>query len=88
MSEAKTSAAKKPAAKKPARPAKPAAAKQALSGKTVKVRQKGSGIGHGKVQIATLRGLGLGRVRRERVLADTPEVRGMIKRVAHLVEVE
>ncbi|MDR3126723.1 MAG: 50S ribosomal protein L30 [Rickettsiales bacterium] len=52
------------------------------------MRQKRSSIGHGRVQIATLKGLGLGRVRRERTLPDTPEVRGMIRRVAHLVDVE
>ena len=36
---------------------------------------------------ATLRGLGLGKIRRTRTLEDTPAVRGMIRAVQHLVEV-
>jgi large subunit ribosomal protein L30 len=54
---------------------------------TLKVRQTASGYGRVKAQIATLRGLGLGRVGREKVLLDTPEIRGMIKKVAHIVKV-
>ena len=38
-------------------------------------------------QRATLVGLGLNKVARERELEDTPSVRGMIAKVAHLVEV-
>lgn len=37
---------------------------------------------------ATLRGLGLGGISSRRTLEDTPAVRGMIKKVAHLVRVE
>ncbi len=40
-----------------------------------------------EIQAATLRGLGLGKIRRERVLEDTPAVRGMIRAVQHLVEI-
>ena len=40
-----------------------------------------------KEQEATLRGLGLGKIRRTRTLEDTPSVRGMIRAVQHLVEV-
>ncbi|HEY5237448.1 MAG TPA: 50S ribosomal protein L30 [Rhizomicrobium sp.] len=40
-----------------------------------------------KEQEATLRGLGLGKIRRERTLEDTPAIRGMIRAVQHLVEV-
>ena len=36
---------------------------------------------------ATLRGLGLGKIRRTRTLEDTPSVRGMINAVKHLVEI-
>jgi large subunit ribosomal protein L30 len=36
---------------------------------------------------ATLKGLGLGRIGRERELEDTPAVRGMIRKVAHMVEI-
>lgn len=55
--------------------------------KTLKVRQTGSPIRRPKEQGATLIGLGLGRIGRERELEDTPAVRGMIAKVAHLVEV-
>ena len=58
------------------------------SKKTVKVTQVKSSIGHGKDQIATLKGLGLNKIGRTSVLVDTPSVRGMIKKVAHLVKVE
>ena len=56
--------------------------------KTVKVTQVKSSIGHGKDQIATLKGLGLNRVGRTSELEDTSAVRGMIRKVAHLVKVE
>ena len=52
---------------------------------TVKVTQLRSGLGRKKDQIQTLAGLGLGTIRKTRVLEDTPSVRGMIRRVAHLV---
>lgn len=55
--------------------------------KTVTVRQVRSGLGRKKDQIATLTGLGLGKLNRERTLEDTPAVRGMINKVKHLVEV-
>lgn len=54
---------------------------------TVTVRQTGSPLRRPKVQRDTLRGLGLGRIGRVRTLVDTPSVRGMIRRVHHLVEV-
>jgi large subunit ribosomal protein L30 len=54
---------------------------------TVTVRQVRSGLGRKKDQIATLTGLGLGKLNRERTLEDTPAVRGMIDKVKHLVEV-
>jgi large subunit ribosomal protein L30 len=55
--------------------------------KTVKVRQTGSPARRPKEQRATLIGLGLNKIGRESVLEDTPSVRGMIARVAHLVEI-
>ena len=39
------------------------------------------------IRPATLRGLGLGRIGRQKTLEDTPAVRGMIRKVAHLVQV-
>ena len=53
----------------------------------ITVRQTGSPIRRRKDQRATLVGLGLNRVGRTRTLEDTPAVRGMIAKVAHMVEV-
>ena len=55
--------------------------------KTVVVRQTGSPIRRPNDQAATLKGLGLGKIGRVRELEDTQSVRGMIRKVAHLVEV-
>ncbi|MEG3617757.1 50S ribosomal protein L30 [Magnetovibrio sp. PR-2] len=55
---------------------------------TVKVTQTGSPIGRPKDQLATLKGLGLNKMHRTKELEDTPSVRGMINKVAHLVRVE
>ncbi len=63
------------------------AEKKAKSGKTVTVRQIRSANRKPDIQAATLRGLGLGKIRRTRTLEDTPSVRGMIDAVSHLVEV-
>lgn len=56
--------------------------------KTVTITQIGSTIGRPDVQKATLIGLGLNKMHRVSVLEDTPSVRGMIRKVAHLVKVE
>ena len=56
--------------------------------KTIKVTQIGSPIRRTKDQRATLVGLGLNKINRTRELQDTPEVRGMIAKVKHLVSVE
>lgn len=55
--------------------------------KTVTVMQVGSPIGRRSDQRATLVGLGLNKINRTRTLEDTPSVRGMIAKVAHLVKV-
>jgi len=55
--------------------------------KTVTVRQTGSSIRRPKDQLQTLVGLELGRIGKQRELEDTPSVRGMIAKVAHLIEV-
>ncbi|MBD5398230.1 MAG: 50S ribosomal protein L30 [Alphaproteobacteria bacterium] len=55
--------------------------------KTIKVKQIASSFGRVKSQIDTLKGLGLGKIGREKVLLDTPEIRGMINKVSHLVKV-
>jgi large subunit ribosomal protein L30 len=53
----------------------------------VTVRQTASPIRRKSDQRATLVGLGLNRIGRTAVLDDTPAVRGMIAKVAHMVEV-
>jgi large subunit ribosomal protein L30 len=53
----------------------------------VTVRQTGSPIRRTKDQRATLAGLGLNKLGRVSTLEDTPSVRGMIAKVAHMIEV-
>jgi large subunit ribosomal protein L30 len=55
---------------------------------TIIIRQTGSPIRRPKDQRDTLKGLGLNRVGRVSELKDTPAVRGMIAKVAHMVRVE
>jgi len=57
------------------------------SGKTVKVRQVASPLRRIHTQRETLVGLKLNKIGRVSELVDTPQTRGMIKKVAHLVEV-
>ena len=57
------------------------------SGKTVTIMQTGSPIGRTADQQGTLIGLGLNKRHRTNTLQDTPSVRGMIKKVQHLVKV-
>ena len=63
-------------------------AKKQEAGKTIRVTQTGSPIGRPDRQRATLVGLGLNKLHRTRELQDTPEVRGMLTTVAHLVRWE
>lgn len=58
-----------------------------MADKTVTVKQVGSPIRREKKQRATLVGLGLNKMHRQRTLKDTPEVRGMINKIPHLVKV-
>jgi large subunit ribosomal protein L30 len=53
----------------------------------VTIRQTGSPIRRSKDQRATLLGLGLARPGYTSTLEDSPQVRGMIAKVAHMVEV-
>lgn len=59
-----------------------------MAKKEIKVTLKKSGIGYPEREKKTLRGLGLKRLNRTIVLKDTPAVRGMIKKVEHLVRIE
>lgn len=54
-------------------------------GKQLKITQVKSYIGRPETQRRVLRGLGLGKVNRTVLLNDTPEIRGMIQKVVHLV---
>jgi len=54
----------------------------------VKIRQTGSPIRRTSDQRSTLIGLGLNKMHRSVELEDTPEVRGMIRKVQHMVVVE
>lgn len=58
-----------------------------MADKTVTVEQVGSPIRRDKKQRATLVGLGLNKMHRRSTLKDTPEVRGMINKIAHMVRV-
>ena len=58
-----------------------------MADKTVTVRQIGSPIRRTKDQRATLAGLKLNKLGRVSTLEDTPAVRGMIAKVAHLIEI-
>ncbi len=57
------------------------------AGKTIKIRQIGSPMRRHFNQRQTLIGLKLNKIGRIAELADTPQIRGMIAKVAHLVEV-
>ena len=79
----KTAAKKAPAKKAAA----PKTKKKKPAGKTITVRQIGSPIGRPAEQRGTLIGLGLNKMHRTNTLEDTPSVRGMIRKIPHLVEI-
>ena len=56
--------------------------------KTLKVTLKKSVIGRTQDQRQTVKGLGLSKISQTKELKDTPEIRGMIHKVQHLVSVE
>jgi large subunit ribosomal protein L30 len=56
--------------------------------KKLKVTLLRSTIGANKSQVATVKGLGLRKIGGSRELDNTPAVRGMVKKVIHLVQVE
>jgi len=55
--------------------------------KIIVVKQIGSPIRRPAEQRATLIGLGLNKMHKTRKLEDTPSVRGMIRKITHLVEI-
>ncbi len=58
-----------------------------MSGETLRVTQRRSRNGSDKRQLDTLRSLGLRRIGHTVEVADNPQIRGMIHKVRHLVEV-
>ena len=56
-------------------------------GGTVKVTLIKSPIGFNRTQLAVVKGLGLRRIRHTVEVKDTPDARGMIHKIRHLVEV-
>jgi large subunit ribosomal protein L30 len=58
-----------------------------MSETTITVTQTMSAIGQKPKTKGTLRALGLGRIGNTNTLPDRPEIRGMLRRVPHLVEV-
>ena len=58
------------------------------SKKSLRITQIGSPIRRQKDQRATLIGLGLNKMHKTRELEDSPSVRGMIKKVSHLVRIQ
>ena len=55
--------------------------------KTITVEQYRSAIRRPEIQVQTLIGLKLNKIRRRSTLIDTPAVRGMVNRIAHLVRI-
>jgi large subunit ribosomal protein L30 len=62
--------------------------KNKATGKTIVIEQIGSPIRRPAKQRETLIGLGLNKMHRVSELEDSPEVRGMIRKVQHMVEVQ
>jgi large subunit ribosomal protein L30 len=60
---------------------------EAAMRKTITVEQIGSPIRRPAVQRATLVGLGLNKMHKRRTLIDSPQVRGMIAKISHLVRI-
>jgi large subunit ribosomal protein L30 len=60
----------------------------ANEGKTIKIRQVKSIIGTKREHREVIKGLGLRRIRDEVERPDTPAVRGMVRKVQYLLEVE
>ena len=55
--------------------------------KTIDVEQIGSPIRRPGIQRATLIGLGLNKMHKRRTLVDSPQVRGMVAKISHLVRI-
>ena len=58
-----------------------------MATKTVTVEQTGSPMRRHNDQRATLIGLGLNKMHKRRTLIDSPQVRGMVAKISHLVRI-
>ncbi|MDR0809899.1 MAG: 50S ribosomal protein L30 [Gemmobacter sp.] len=58
-----------------------------MAKKTIVIQQVASAARRPAIQTATLKGLGLNKLRRTRELEDTPSVRGMVNKISHLVRI-
>ncbi len=58
-----------------------------MAGKTITLEQIGSTNRRPERQTQTLIGLGLNKLHRQSTVEDTPSVRGMIKKVSHLIRI-
>lgn len=56
--------------------------------KQLKIELIRSSIGRPEAQRKVLRGMGLGKMHKTVYLQDTPEIRGMVRKVSHLISVE
>lgn len=63
------------------------AEKKAQAGKLITIEQYRGAARRPQVQIDTLKGLGLNKIRRRRTIVDTPSSRGMVNAVRHLVRI-
>ena len=59
----------------------------ASTNKTLKVEQTGSPMRRHHTQRETLIGLGLNKMHKRRTLTDSPQVRGMVAKIHHLVRI-
>ncbi len=66
---------------------KPAAKAAKKTGPSITVEQTGSPIRRPYDQEQTLIGLGLNKMHKTRELEDTPSIRGMVRKIPHLVEI-
>ena len=57
-------------------------------GKKIRITQTGSPIGRKPGQKDTLKALGLNKMGRSNVVEDTPSIRGMVDKVAHMLKIE
>jgi len=58
-----------------------------MAAKTIKIQQTKSAIGYNRKQKKTIRALGFHRMNEVLEKRDTPQVRGMIRKVSHLVTI-